>query len=112
MGNAGRNGGEYYTPRPLIRAMLRVVRPEIGERIYDGACGSAGFLCEAFERADSPKSWTVDASDLDPATFDLSVKNPNGNEAVVHRSPRDILDEIAELDAESAEVLGRIRGLV
>lgn len=49
MGNAGRNGGEYYTPRPLIRAMVRVVHPEIGERIYDGALGSAGFLCEAFE---------------------------------------------------------------
>lgn len=49
MGNAGRNGGEYYTPRPLIRAMIEVVKPEIGETIYDGACGSAGFLCEAFE---------------------------------------------------------------
>ena len=49
MGNAGRNGGEYYTPRPLIRAIVEVVRPEIGERIYDGACGSAGFLCEAFD---------------------------------------------------------------
>lgn len=49
MGNAGRNGGEYYTPRPLIRAMIRVVRPTIGERIYDGACGSAGFLCEAHD---------------------------------------------------------------
>jgi type I restriction enzyme M protein len=49
MGNAGRNGGEYYTPRPLIRAMIQVVKPRIGERIYDGACGSAGFLCESFE---------------------------------------------------------------
>ena len=49
MGNAGRNGGEYYTPRPLIRAIVRVVKPRIGERIYDGACGSAGFLCEAFD---------------------------------------------------------------
>jgi type I restriction enzyme M protein len=49
MGNAGRNGGEYYTPRPLIRAMVQVVRPKIGERIYDGACGSAGFLCESFD---------------------------------------------------------------
>jgi type I restriction-modification system DNA methylase subunit len=38
MGNAGRNGGEYYTPRPLIRAIIRVVKPKIGERIYDGAC--------------------------------------------------------------------------
>ena len=49
MGNAGRNGGEYYTPRPLIRAIVQVVKPRIGERIYDGAVGSAGFLCEAYE---------------------------------------------------------------
>src|SRR5262245_39317816 len=49
MGNAGRNGGEYYTPRPLIRAMIQVVKPQIGERIYDGACGSCGFLCESFD---------------------------------------------------------------
>jgi type I restriction enzyme M protein len=49
MGNAGRNGGEYYTPRPLIRAMVKITDPRIGETIYDGACGSAGFLCEAFE---------------------------------------------------------------
>lgn len=49
MGNAGRNGGEYYTPRPLIRAMVRIVDPKIGETIYDGAVGSAGFLCESWE---------------------------------------------------------------
>ncbi len=48
MGNAGRNGGEYYTPRPLIRTIVKVVNPKIGETIYDGACGSAGFLVEAF----------------------------------------------------------------
>ena len=49
MGNAGRNGGQYYTPRPLIRAMIAVTDPQIGETIYDGAAGSAGFLCEAYE---------------------------------------------------------------
>jgi type I restriction enzyme M protein len=49
MGNAGRNGGEYYTPRPLIRAMIDVTKPKIGETIYDGAAGSAGFLCEAYD---------------------------------------------------------------
>lgn len=49
MGNAGRNGGQYYTPRPLIRAMISVIDPKIGEKIYDPACGSAGFLCEAYE---------------------------------------------------------------
>ncbi len=49
MGNAGRNGGEYYTPRPLIRAMIAVTAPKLGETIYDGAVGSAGFLCEAYD---------------------------------------------------------------
>ena len=318
MGNAGRNGGEYYTPRPLIRAMIRIVNPLLGETIYDGACGSAGFLCEAFDYlrqtnpkrttaqekrlqqatlygkekkplayvigimnlilhgieapnivhtntlaenladiqekdrfdivlanppfgsgerpevqqnfpirtgemaflflqhfikilraggrgavvikntflsntdnasvslrkqllescnlhtvldcpggtfqgagvktvvlffekgrptrkvwyyqldpgrnlgktnplndddlaefvalqqtfADSPRSWSVEAKEIDPATFDLSVKNPNGGEAVVHRRPDEIMAEIAALDAESAEVLERIRGLL
>lgn len=317
MGNAGRNGGEYYTPRPLIRAMVQVIKPKIGERIYDGAVGSAGFLCESFEYmqkkpglttkeakllqektfygkekkslayviaimnmilhgieapnivhtntltenladiqekdrydvvlanppfggkerkevqqnfpirtgetaflflqhfikilkvggrggvvikntflsntdnasvslrklllescnlfavldcpggtfqgagvktvvlffekgaptrkiwyyqlepgrnlgktnplndddlaefvklqktfADSPKSWRVDAKSINPSNFDLSVKNPNGGEEVLHRSPLEIMDEIAALDAESAEVLQVIRGLL
>lgn len=49
MGNAGRNGGQYYTPRPLIRAMIEVLDPQIGETIYDGAAGSCGFLCEAYD---------------------------------------------------------------
>jgi len=70
MGNAGRNGGEYYTPRPLIRAMIKVVRPEIGQRIYDGACGSAGFLCEAYDylRA-KPDLSTKDLKTLQEKTF-------------------------------------------
>ncbi|MDD4127739.1 MAG: N-6 DNA methylase [Methanomicrobium sp.] len=49
MGNAGRNGGQYYTPRPLIRAMIQVTDPKIGEKIYDGAAGSCGFLCESYD---------------------------------------------------------------
>jgi type I restriction enzyme M protein len=317
MGNAGRNGGEYYTPRPLIRSIVKVVNPLVGETVYDGACGSAGFLCEAFvymmadddlttgdvttlqertfvgkekkslayviaimnmilhgieapnvihtntltenladvqekdrfdvilanppfggkerkevqqnfpirtgetaflflqhfikmlraggragivikntflsntdnasvslrklllescnlhtvldcpggtflgagvktvvlffekgaptrkvwyyqldpgrnlgktnplndadlaefvelqrTKAESPKSWSVDAGGIDQATFDLSVKNPNGAEEVAHRTPQEILDEIAALDAESAEVLERLRALL
>jgi type I restriction enzyme M protein len=59
MGNAGRNGGEYYTPRPLIRAIVQVVKPQIGERVYDGACGSAGFLCESFDYLKARKSLTT-----------------------------------------------------
>lgn len=63
-------------------------------------------------KADSPKSWTVDSGAIDQGTFDLSVKNPNGAEDVAHRSPQEILDEIAALDAESAKVLERIRALL
>lgn len=70
MGNAGRNGGEYYTPRPLIRAMIQVIRPHIGERIYDGACGSAGFLCEAHDYlAATPNLGTADLQTLQERTF-------------------------------------------
>lgn len=317
MGNAGRNGGEYYTPRPLIRAIVQVVKPKVGQRIYDGAVGSEGFLCEAFDYlkaqgnlttddlktlqestfygkekkslayviaimnmilhgieapniihtntlaenladiqekdrfdiilanppfggkerkevqqnftirtgetaflflqhfikmlkaggrggvvikntflsntdnasvslrklllescnlhtvldcpggtfqgagvktvvlffekgaptrkvwyysldpgrnlgktnplndddlnefvelqkifADSPKSWSVDVSSIDTATYDLSAKNPNGGEVIVHRSPKEIMDEIVALDSESAEVLANIRALL
>ena len=280
MGNAGRNGGEYYPPRPLIRAIITVVNPKIGETICDPAVGSAGFPCEAFEYllnrsnriygndeshnspsshkshlttkdlhtlqtatfggkerkevqqnfpirtgetaflflqhfikvlkaggragivikntflsntdnasvglrklllescnlhtvldcpggtfqgagvktvvlffekgsatrkvwyyqldpgrnmgktnplndddlaefvelqkafADSPKSWSVEASGIDQTTFDLSVKNPDGGEEVIHRSPQDIMDEIAALDLESAEVLSNIKALL
>jgi len=70
MGNAGRNGGEYYTPRPLIRSIVRVVQPKIGERIYDGAVGSAGFLCEAYEYLTSkPGLTTSDLETLQTRTF-------------------------------------------
>ncbi len=77
MGNAGRNGGEYYTPRPLIRAMIRVVGPEIGERIYDGAAGSAGFLCEAFDHLSAkPDLTTGDLETLQTRTFHGREKKP------------------------------------
>lgn len=69
MGNAGRNGGEYYTPRPLIRAMIKVTAPKIGERIYDGACGSAGFLCEAFEYLSPQATKADDLTTLQTKTF-------------------------------------------
>jgi type I restriction enzyme M protein len=64
------NGGEYYTPRPLIRAMVKVMKPKIGERIYDGAAGSAGFLCEAFAYLnDQPNLTTSDLETLQKHTF-------------------------------------------
>jgi len=70
MGNAGRNGGEYYTPRPLIKTIVKVVAPQIGNKIYDGAVGSAGFLCEAFEYLKTTKALTTkDTTKLQKNTF-------------------------------------------
>jgi len=70
MGNAGRNGGEYYTPRPLIQAIVKVVNPKIGETVYDGAVGSAGFLVEAFEfMRGQPGIGTKEARILQEKTF-------------------------------------------
>ena len=57
MGNAGRNGGEYYTPRPLIRAIVQVVNPLIGETVYDPAVGppaSCAKRLSSCARADPP----------------------------------------------------------
>jgi type I restriction enzyme M protein len=71
MGNAGRNGGEYYTPRPLIRAIIEVIKPKLGQRIYDGAVGSAGFLCEAYDFLirTNPKRTTSEDRALQKRTF-------------------------------------------
>ena len=59
MGNAGRTGGQYYTPRPLIKTIVKLVNPKIGEVVYDGASGSCGFLVEAFEHIKNNKSLTA-----------------------------------------------------
>ncbi len=75
MGNAGRNGGEYYTPRALIKTIVKVVAPEIGNKIYDGAVGSAGFLCEAFEYLKNSKDLTPTLSKGEGAKTGLTTKD-------------------------------------
>ncbi len=62
--------------------------------------------------AETEKSWLVDIADVDRVTFDLSVKNPNKAEESALREPQEILDEIAALDAESAEILAGIGGML
>ncbi len=62
--------------------------------------------------AESEKSWLVDIADVDRETFDLSAKNPNKAEEALLREPLEIMDEIATLDAESAEILAGIGGML
>ncbi len=76
MGNAGRNGGQYYTPRPLIRAMVKVVDPKLGETIYDPAAGSAGFLCEAYDYLKTRAATPNDRQTLQQDTFFAKEQAP------------------------------------
>jgi len=48
MGSDGGNSGEFYTPRPLIKVIVDVVNPKIGQTIYDPSVGSCGFLIDAY----------------------------------------------------------------
>jgi type I restriction enzyme M protein len=75
MGNAGRNGGEYYTPRPLITTIVKVVAPKIGDKIYDGAVGSAGFLCEAFTYLQNPSASSGQRRELTTREYEILQKN-------------------------------------
>ncbi len=49
MGEKNNDGGQFYTPREVVRAMVRVVSPELGETVYDPCCGTGGFLAQAYE---------------------------------------------------------------
>ncbi|HZL30584.1 MAG TPA: N-6 DNA methylase [Pseudolabrys sp.] len=66
------------------------------------------FVALQARAKDSDNSWTVNAKSIDQSTFDLSVKNPNKAEEAAQRDPKDIIAEMAALDAESAEILAGI----
>ena len=49
MGEKNNDGGQFFTPREIIRAMIRAVNPHVGETVYDPAAGTGGFLAQANE---------------------------------------------------------------
>jgi len=49
MGEKGNDGGQFFTPREVIRAMVEVLQPKVGQTVYDPCCGTGGFLAQAFE---------------------------------------------------------------
>lgn len=49
MGEKGNDGGQFFTPREVVRALISTVDPKIGETVYDPACGTGGFLAQAYE---------------------------------------------------------------
>lgn len=75
MGGAGRSG-EYYTPRPLIQAMIQAVDPKLGHTVYDGAAGSAGFLTETYAYLRSKVKTSRELKYLKEDTFYGKNKKP------------------------------------
>ena len=80
--------GQYFTPRPLIRAMVECIRPEPRKTIADPCCGSGGFLLAAQSYLSDPKHYTLDREakeflkrdtfrgwEIVPVTFKLSLMN-------------------------------------
>jgi len=49
MGEKNNDGGQFFTPREVIRAIIGAVKPQVGETIYDPACGTGGFLAQSYE---------------------------------------------------------------
>jgi type I restriction enzyme M protein len=63
MGEKGNDGGQFFTPREVIRAMVRVVDPRIGETVYDPGCGTGGFLAQAYEHMAGPGKANIHSAD-------------------------------------------------
>src|SRR5712692_10662890 len=65
MGEKGNDGGQFFTPREVIRAMIRVVDPEIGKTVYDPGCGTGGFLAQSFEYMRNKRGSNITATELE-----------------------------------------------
>jgi len=66
MGEKNSDGGQFFTPREVIRAMVHTIDPQPGEKIYDPCCGTGGFLAIAYEHINrnlgkSPAATTIDS---------------------------------------------------
>jgi type I restriction enzyme M protein len=118
MRDAAGDSGEFYTPRPIVRFMVQVTSPRIGERVLDPACGTGGFLTETFahmaEQADTVKkrevlqSASIQGGEAKPLPFLLAQMNLllHGLDAPQITSDNSLKVRIAEIgEAERVEVI-------
>lgn len=76
LGSENRVAGEFYTPRPVVRFIVDVVRPRIGETVYDPACGTCGFLAQAYLFMKQRERTIEDHRTLQERTFCGQEKKP------------------------------------
>jgi type I restriction enzyme M protein len=69
MGQKNNDGGQFFTPREVIRVVVQVIGPQIGETIYDPACGTGGFLAQSYEYLYPQRSNASDVDRLKRQTF-------------------------------------------
>ncbi len=76
LGSENRLAGEFYTPRPVVRFIVEVVHPKIGETVYDPACGTCGFLAQAYLKMKEQERTIEDHQTLQERTFYGQEKKP------------------------------------
>jgi type I restriction enzyme M protein len=69
LGNENRIAGEFFTPRPVVRFVVDLVAPKIGEEVYDPAAGTCGFLVESYEKMQEQLDVVSDERTLQQETF-------------------------------------------
>ena len=69
MGEKNNDGGQFFTPREVIRVMVRVIDPKVGETVYDPCCGTGGFLAQAYQHMMQKVTTATDIEILKTRTF-------------------------------------------
>src|SRR5205085_506765 len=90
---------QFFTPREVIRAMVKVVDPQVGETVYDPACGTGGFLAQSYEymlnrlgddataeQLETLKQWTFYGREKENLIFPIALANLVLDEGVLFRT--------------------------
>lgn len=89
MGERNNDGGQFFTPREVIRVMVRAIDPRIGGTVYDPGCGTGGLLAQAYEHMAGPdhskitspdqletlKHWTFYGREKDNTIYPIGLAN-------------------------------------
>jgi type I restriction enzyme M protein len=70
MGEKNSDGGQYFTPREVIRAMVHTVNPSLGKTVYDPCCGTGGFLAVAYEHIERKLGRKPASTDIEQLKHD------------------------------------------
>ena len=82
--NGNKDLGEYYTPRHIVKMVVKLLNPVYGEKIYDPCCGTGGFLLECFRHLREHSNITVDADDSPEVVKEKEAKRKRIREQSIY----------------------------